>query len=76
MRWVYLAIVVVFLAGDPDFHRAEPRAGDDVVSWLWRARAARDHGGGRRTPVGVITGGSLYALLRKSVRELRLGGTR
>jgi putative membrane protein len=26
--------------------------------------------------LGAITGGSLYALLRKSVRESRLGGTR
>ena len=70
MRWVYLAIVVVFLAAILIFIVQNREL--VTMSFL---------GFGVRAPpvvyvLGAITGGSLYALLRKSVRESRLGGTR
>jgi lipopolysaccharide assembly protein A len=74
MRWVYLAIVVVFLVAILIFIVQNREL--VTMSFL---------GFGVRAPLaimavvyvlGAITGGSLYALLRKSVRESRLGGTR
>jgi len=75
MRWVYLAIVIVFLAAILIFVVQNREL--VTMSFL---------GFGVRAPLailaavvyvlGAITGGSLNALLRKSVRESRLGGAR
>ena len=75
MRWVYLAIVVVFLAAIIIFVVQNREL--VTMSFL---------GFGVRAPLaivaavvyvlGAINGGSLYALLRKSVRESRLVGER
>jgi putative membrane protein len=75
MRWVYLIVIVVFVAAIVIFgiHNREMV----TISFL---------GFGLRAPLailvviayvlGAITGGSLYALLRKSVRESRLRAAR
>ena len=75
MRWVYLVIVIVFVAAIVIF--AVQNREMVTISFL---------GFSLRAPLavltaivyvlGAITGGSLFALLRKSVRESRLGGTR
>jgi putative membrane protein len=75
MRWVYLVIVVVFFAASVIFV-VQNR---ELVTMSFLSF-------GVRAPLailiavvyvlGAITGGSLYALLRKSVRESRLGATR
>lgn len=75
MRWVYLTIVVVFVAAVVIFV-VQNRS---LVTMLFL-------GFGVRAPLailaaivyvlGAITGGSLYALLRKSVRESKLPGAR
>ena len=75
MRWGYLIIIVVFLAA--------------IVIFGFQNRAMVTMsflGFGLRAPLavlaaivyvlGAITGGSLYALLRKSVRESRLRAAR
>jgi uncharacterized integral membrane protein len=75
MRWVYLAIVVVFVAA--------------IVIFIVqnRARVTMSFlGFGVRAPLAIlavvvyvlaaITGGSVYALLRKSVSESQLTGVR
>lgn len=71
MRWVYLVIVIVFVAAIVIF--AVQNREMVTISFL---------GFSLRAPLalltaivyvlGAITGGSLFALLRKSVRELRL----
>jgi len=73
MRWVYLAIVVVFVLAIVIFIVQNREL--VTMSFL---------GFGVRTPLailaavvyvlGAITGGSLYALLRKSLRGSPLGG--
>ena len=75
MRWVYLAIVVVFFIAIVIFIIQNR----DLVTMSFL-------GFGVRAPLaivaavvyvlGAITGGSLYALLRKSVRKSPLGGSR
>ena len=75
MRWVYLVIVVVFVAAIVIFVVQNREL--VTMSFL---------GFGVRAPLailtaivyvlGAITGGSLYALLRRSIRESRLGRTR
>jgi len=75
MRWIYLAIVIVFVLVILIFIIQNREL--VTMSFL---------GFGVRAPLailaavvyalGAITGGSLYALLRKSVRESPLGGTR
>jgi lipopolysaccharide assembly protein A len=75
VRWVYLAIVVVFVVAIVIFIVQNHEL--VTMSFL---------GFGVRAPLaivaavvyvlGAITGGSLYALLRKSVRESPLGGAR
>ena len=75
MRWLYLAIVVVFAAA--------------IVIFVIQNRALATMsflGFGVRAPLailaavvyalGAITGGSLYALLQKSVRESQLTAAR
>ena len=75
MRWVYLAIVIVFVAA--------------VVIFVVQIRALVTMsflGFGVSAPLailaviayvlGAITGGSVYALLRKSVSESQLTGAR
>jgi lipopolysaccharide assembly protein A len=73
MRWVYLIIVIVFLAALVVFGVQNLQTA--TVSFLGFSVSA---------PLvilavvvyvlGAITGGSLYALLRKSVRESRGAG--
>ena len=75
MRWVYLAIVVVFVAAIVIF--VVQNVGLVTMSFL---------GFGVRAPLailavvayvlGAITGGSVYALLRKSVSGSQLTGAR
>jgi len=75
MRWIYLAIVVVFLLAIVIFVVQNREL--VTMSFL---------GFGVRAPLailaavvyvlGAITGGSLYALLRRSVHGSRLSGTR
>ena len=75
MRWVYLAIVVVFVLAIVIFIVQNREL--VTMSFL---------GFGDRAPLailaavvyvlGAITGGSLYALLRKSLRGSPLGGPR
>jgi len=75
MRWVYLAIVVVFVLAIVIFIVQNREL--VTMSFL---------GFGGRAPLailaavvyvlGAITGGSLYALLRKSLRGSPLGGPR
>jgi lipopolysaccharide assembly protein A len=75
MRWIYLAIVIVFLLAIVIFVVQNREL--VTMSFL---------GFGVRAPLailvavvyvlGAITGGSLYALLRRSVHGSRLGGTR
>jgi lipopolysaccharide assembly protein A len=66
MRWVYLIVVVVFVAAMIIFGIQNR----DMVTMSFL-------GFSQRTPLAILTviayvGGSLYALLRKSVRESRL----
>jgi uncharacterized integral membrane protein len=71
MRWVYLIVVVVFVAAMILFGIQNRQM--VTISFL---------GFGLRAPLAIltaiayvlggVTGGSLYALLRKSVRESRL----
>jgi uncharacterized integral membrane protein len=75
MRWVYLIIVIVFVLAILIFIIQNREL--VTMSFL---------GFGVRAPLailaavvyvlGAITGGSLYALLRKSVRESRFGRSR
>jgi lipopolysaccharide assembly protein A len=75
MRWIYLAIVVVFLLAIVIFVVQNREL--VTMSFL---------GFGVRAPLailaavvyvlGAITGGSLYALLRRSVHGSRLSGAR
>ncbi len=75
MRWVYLIIVIVFVAAVVIFGIQNREM--VTTSFL---------GFSLRSPLvilvvivyvlGAITGGSLYALLRKSVRESRFGAAR
>ncbi len=74
MRWVYLIIIIVFVAAIAIFGIQNREM--VTISFL---------GFGLRAPLsilavivyvlGAITGGSLYALLRKSVRESRARGS-
>ena len=75
MRWLYVLIIVVFVAAIVIFGVQNREM--VTISFL---------GFGLRAPLavlavvvyvlGAITGGSLYALLRKSVRESRLRAVR
>jgi uncharacterized integral membrane protein len=75
MRWVYLIVVVVFVAAMILFGIQNRQM--VTISFL---------GFGLRAPLAIltaiayvlggVTGGSLYALLRKSVRESRLRSVR
>ena len=75
MRWVYLIVVVVFVAAMILFGIQNRQM--VTISLL---------GFGLRAPLAIltaiayvlggVTGGSLYALLRKSVRESRLRSVR
>jgi lipopolysaccharide assembly protein A len=75
MRWIYLAIVIVFLLAIVIFVVQNREL--VTMSFL---------GFGVRAPLavmaavvyvlGAITGGSLYALLRRSVHGSRLSGAR
>ena len=75
MRWVYLTIVVVFVAAILIF--GFQNLGVVTMSFLgFSVRAPLAILAAVVYVLGAITGGSLYALLRKSVRESRLVGER
>jgi len=70
MRWVYLAIVIVFVAAIIIFC-VQNR---ELVTMSFLGLSVRSPLAFVAVVVyvlGAITGGSLYALLRKSVREAR-----
>ena len=73
MRWVYLIIVVVFVAAIVIF---VIQNGEMVtISFLgFSLRAPLAILAAIVYVLGAITGGSLFALLRKSVRESRARG--
>ena len=75
MRWIYLAIVIVFLLAIVIFVVQNREL--VTMSFLgFSVRAPLAVMAAVVYVLGAITGGSLYALLRKSVRESPLGGTR
>ncbi len=70
MRWVYLIIVIIFVAAVVLF--AVQNLGAVTISFLgFSARAPLAILAGIVYVLGAVTGGSLFALLRKSVRESR-----
>jgi lipopolysaccharide assembly protein A len=70
MRWVYLIIVIIFVAAVVLF--AVQNLGAVTMSFLgFSARAPLAILAGIVYVLGAVTGGSLFALLRKSVRESR-----
>ena len=75
MRWIYLAIVIVFVLVILIFIIQNREL--VTMSFLgFSVRAPLAILAAVVYVLGAITGGSLYALLRKSVRESPLGGTR
>jgi uncharacterized integral membrane protein len=75
MRWVYLAIVVVFMAAIVIFV-AQNRALATMSFLGFSVRAPLAILAVVVYVLGAITGGSLYALLRKSVSGSQLTGAR
>jgi uncharacterized integral membrane protein len=70
MRWVYLIIVIIFVAAVVLF--AVQNLGAVTMSFLgFSARAPLAILAAIVYVLGAVTGGSLFALLRKSVRESR-----
>ena len=68
MRWIYLAIVIVFVAAIIIF--AMQNLAAVTMSFLgFSVRAPLAVMAAVVYVIGAITGGSVYALLRKSVRE-------
>jgi putative membrane protein len=68
MRWIYLAIVIVFVAAIIIF--AVQNLAAVTMSFLgFSVRAPLAVMAAVVYVIGAITGGSLFALLRKSVRE-------
>jgi putative membrane protein len=68
MRWIYLAIVIVFVAAIIIF--AVQNLAAVTMSFLgFSVRAPLAVMAAIVYVIGAITGGSLFALLRKSVRE-------
>jgi putative membrane protein len=75
MRWIYLAIVVVFLLAIVIFVVQNREL--VTMSFLgFSVRAPLAISAAVVYVLGAITGGSLYALLRRSVHGSRLGGPR
>ncbi len=71
MRWVYLVIVIVFVAAIVIF--AVQNREMVTISFLgFSLRAPLALLTAINYVLGAITGGSVFALLRKSVRESRL----
>jgi lipopolysaccharide assembly protein A len=77
MRWIYLAIIVVFVAALIIF--AVQNIAAVTISFLgFSVRAPLAVLAVVVYVIGAITGGSVYALLRKSIREsgsIRAGAT-
>jgi putative membrane protein len=68
MRWIYLAIVIVFVAAIIIF--AVQNLAAVTMSFLgFSVRAPLAVMAAVVYAIGAITGGSVFALLRKSVRE-------
>jgi lipopolysaccharide assembly protein A len=68
MRWIYLAIVIVFVAAIIIF--AVQNLAAVTMSFLgFSVRAPLAVMAAVVYVIGAITGGSVFALLRKSVRE-------
>ncbi len=70
MRWVYLAIVVVFLAAIIVF-AAQNTGSADVAFLGWAVNAPIALIVLAAYVLGAATGGSLYAVLRRSVQGSR-----
>jgi lipopolysaccharide assembly protein A len=72
MRWVYLAVIVVFVAIILIF--VFQNLGVVTIAFLgFSLRAPLSVIAAIVYILGALTGGSLYALLRKSVKESRTG---
>jgi lipopolysaccharide assembly protein A len=75
MRWIYLAIVIVFLLAIVIFVVQNREL--VTISFLgFAVTAPLSVTAAVVYVLGAITGGSLYALLRRSVRGSRLSGAR
>lgn len=75
MRWLYLTLIVVFVLAMIIF--AVQNLDQVTMSFLgFRLRAPLALLSAIVYLVGAVTGGSLYALLRRSVRESGLTGAR
>ncbi|MGO9422310.1 lipopolysaccharide assembly protein LapA domain-containing protein [Roseiarcus sp.] len=75
MRWVYLAIVIVFLAAIVIFV-AQNTGSADVAFLTWAVSAPLALVVFVAYVLGAATGGSLYALLRRSIQGSRGGPLR
>jgi lipopolysaccharide assembly protein A len=71
MRWIYLLIVIVFVAAIVIFG-IQNREMVTIAFLDFGLRAPLAILAATIYVLGAITGGSLYALLRKSVRESRV----
>jgi lipopolysaccharide assembly protein A len=72
MRWVYLAVIVVFVAVIVIF--VFQNLGTVTMTFLgFSLHAPLSIVAAIMYVLGAFTGGSLYALLRKSVRQSRAG---
>jgi lipopolysaccharide assembly protein A len=75
MRWLYLTLIVLFVLAMIIF--AVQNLEQVTMSFLgFRLRAPLALVSAIVYLVGAVTGGSLYALLRRSVRESGLTGAR
>ena len=75
MRWVYLAIVIVVLAAIVIF-AAQNTGAADVAFLTWAVRAPIALVVFVAYLLGAATGGSLFALVLRSVRGSRGGSSR
>ena len=70
MRWVYLAIVIVFVVAIVIF-AAQNTGSADVAFLMWAVSAPLALVVFVAYVLGAATGGSLYALLRRSIQGSR-----
>jgi lipopolysaccharide assembly protein A len=75
MRWLYLIVIIAFVAAIVIFAAQNLEVVN--MSFLgFNLRAPLALTGAILYVLGAITGGSLFALLRKSIRESKLTGAR
>jgi putative membrane protein len=75
MRWLYLIVIVVFVAAIVIF-AVQNREVVNISFLGFSLRAPLALTAAILYVLGAITGGSLFALLRKSIRESKLTGIR